>query len=123
MFCSTLCPFGAVQDIISRFTPRRWQHKLSQSLHEKAFDLKYLVLALLVGAALIADNVTLFQYFEPSGTLFFLQGTLILWLILFAILAACVVVPRFYRLNLVCWLNYPSCETVAYSMRTHCIKA
>lgn len=96
VFCSSLCPFGAVQDFITRFTPKRWQRQVSQSLHDKALYLKYLILALIIGAAVIAGNVAIFQYFEPFGTLFFLEGALILWVILIAILAACFVVPRFY---------------------------
>ena len=96
VFCSSLCPFGAVQDFITRIAPKRWQRNVSQAVHDKALYLKYAILALIVGAALIAGNVAIFQYFEPFGTLFFLEGALILWVILFAILAACFVVPRFY---------------------------
>lgn len=96
VFCSSLCPFGAVQDIITRFAPKRWRRHVSQSIHDRALYLKYLILALIIGAALVAGNVAIFQYFEPFGTLFFLEGALILWVILFAILAACFVVPRFY---------------------------
>ncbi|GAB5499861.1 MAG: regulatory protein NosR [Pseudohongiellaceae bacterium] len=96
VFCSSLCPFGALQDFITRFGPRRWRREINQSLHDKALYLKYLFLALIVGTALLAGNVTIFQYFEPFGTLFFVNGALILWVILLAILAACFVVPRFY---------------------------
>ncbi|MEX1196887.1 MAG: 4Fe-4S binding protein [Pseudohongiellaceae bacterium] len=96
VFCSSLCPFGAVQDFITRFAPKRWQRRVSQSVHDKALYLKYLILALIVGVALVAGNVAIFQYFEPFGTLFFLEGALILWVILIAILGACFVVPRFY---------------------------
>jgi len=96
IFCSSLCPFGAVQDFISRFAPRRWQRRVSQGIHDKALYLKYLILALIIGVALLASDVSIFQYFEPFGTLFFLEGALILWVILTGILAACFVVPRFY---------------------------
>lgn len=100
IFCSSLCPFGAVQDIITRLTPKRWKHnfpmRVPQTLHEKALYIKYAILALIVGAALIAGNVQIFQYFEPFGTLFFMSGTALLFAILAAILLACVAVPRFY---------------------------
>ena len=96
IFCSSLCPFGAVQDFLTRFAPRRWRRPVSQALHDKAIYLKYCILTLIIGAAALAAEVSIFQYFEPFGTLFFLNGTLILWVILIAILAACLVVPRFY---------------------------
>jgi len=96
IFCSSLCPFGAVQDFITRFTPRRWQRDVPQAVHDKALYLKYGILVLIIGVALTASDISIFQYFEPFGTLFFLNGSWILWVILIAILAACFVVPRFY---------------------------
>ncbi|HDZ07457.1 NosR/NirI family protein [Pseudohongiella sp.] len=96
LFCSSLCPFGAVQDIISRFTPKRWLLKVPQKWHDLGIYTKYAFLAFIIGAALIANNVAVFQYFEPFGTLFFLSGSAVLFAILGAILLACVVVPRFY---------------------------
>jgi len=96
VFCSSLCPFGALQDMLTRFVPKRWQRTVPGRIHEKALYLKYGFLLLILGAALIAGNVALFQYFEPFGTLFFLSGSLVLWFILFALLAASAIVPRFY---------------------------
>lgn len=96
IFCSSLCPFGAVQDFITRFTPKRWRREVPQGIHDKALYLKYGILAMIIGVALVASEVAIFQYFEPFGTLFFLNGALILWVILMGILAACFIVPRFY---------------------------
>lgn len=96
LFCSSLCPFGAVQDFISRFTPKRWLLKVPQKWHDLGIYTKYAFLAFIIGAALIANNVAVFQYFEPFGTLFFLSGSAVLFAILGAILLACVAVPRFY---------------------------
>jgi len=96
IFCSSLCPFGAVQDFITHFTPKKFRREVPQRIHDLALYLKYLILALIVGVALVASEVAIFQYFEPFGTLFFLDGGLVLGLILIAILAACVMVPRFY---------------------------
>jgi len=96
VFCSSLCPFGAVQDFISRFTPKRWLLKVPQKWHDIGIYTKYAFLAFISGAALIANNVAVFQYFEPFGTLFFLSGSALLFAILAAILLACVAVPRFY---------------------------
>lgn len=102
LFCSSLCPFGAVQDIITRLTPKRWlapiykSIKLPKKLHINGLYVKYVILAFILGMALIFNNVMVFPYFEPFGTLFFMSGSAILFAILAAILLACVVVPRFY---------------------------
>ena len=96
LFCSSLCPFGALQDFITRFAPRRWRRRVPQGIHDKAIYLKYGILSLILTGAFVAEQVSLFQYFEPFGTLFFLDGTLALFSILIAFLAACFVVPRFY---------------------------
>lgn len=96
VFCSSLCPFGAVQDFIARFTPQSWRIKVPQSIHDNAFYIKYGVLALIVGAAVSGSDISLFQYFEPFGTLFFFSSSIVLWAILIAILIACVLVERFY---------------------------
>jgi NosR/NirI family transcriptional regulator, nitrous oxide reductase regulator len=101
IFCSALCPFGAVQDFITQFTPRRLRQrighiKIPKVLHERSLWIKYAVLAFILGAALFANNVMIFQYFEPFGTFFFMSGSAMLFAILAAILLACVAVPRFY---------------------------
>jgi len=96
LFCSSLCPFGALQDFITRFGPRRWRRRVPQGIHDNAIYLKYLILGLILTGAVVAEQVSLFQYFEPFGTLFFMDGTRALFSILIAFLAACFVVPRFY---------------------------
>lgn len=96
VFCSSVCPFGALQDIISYLTPKKWQRTVPGWIHDKAIFLKYLILALLIGMAVFYSQVSIFQYFEPFGTLFFYSSSILLWAILIAILIACIPVKRFY---------------------------
>lgn len=96
IFCSSLCPFGAVQDFIARFTPKKWRIKVPQKIHDKALYIKYGILALIVVTAMVNANLSIFQYFEPFGTLFFFSPSLLLWVILAVILVACVLIERFY---------------------------
>ena len=96
IFCSSLCPFGAVQDYIARFTPKAWRIKVPQAIHDKALYIKYGFLALIIVTALINNQRSIFQYFEPFGTLFFFSSSVLLWAILIAILIGCVLVERFY---------------------------
>lgn len=96
IFCSSLCPFGALQDFISRFRPKKWRLKVPQKLHDNAIYIKYAILALIVVTAAINPALSIFQYFEPFGTLFFFSPSAVLWGILLAILAGCFLVERFY---------------------------
>src|SRR5690606_18632560 len=54
IFCSSVCPFGALQDFIARFTPKKWQLKVPQWIHDRAIYIKYGILALIIGTALMA---------------------------------------------------------------------
>jgi len=96
VFCSSLCPFGAVQDFIARFTPKSLRIKVPQAIHDRALYIKYGILALIIGVAIFGSGISVFQYFEPFGTLFFFSSSALLWAILVAILIASVLVERFY---------------------------
>lgn len=96
VFCSSLCPFGALQDFITRFAPKRWQQKVPQKIHDMALYLKYAVLAFLIVMALTYSELSLFQYFEPFGTVFYFSQSMTLWVILLVFLIGATLVPRFY---------------------------
>ncbi|MGB4248686.1 MAG: 4Fe-4S binding protein, partial [Pseudohongiellaceae bacterium] len=64
--------------------------------HDRALYIKYGILALILTLALTSPEISIFQYFEPFGTVFFFSRSPVLWAILIAILLACVVVERFY---------------------------
>lgn len=96
VFCSSLCPFGALQDFISRFTPRHFQMKVPQAIHDKAIYLKYVVLAFIILMSLTYSELSVFQYFEPFGTLFYQSQSVLLWGILLLFLLGSTFVSRFY---------------------------
>jgi NosR/NirI family transcriptional regulator, nitrous oxide reductase regulator len=101
IFCSTLCPFGALQDFITkirmRFAPRHWQQiRMPQAIHDRSIYIKYAILTLIVATAMVNNNISIFQYFEPFGTLFYFSPSLLLWGILAAMLLASLVIDRFY---------------------------
>ena len=96
VFCSSLCPFGALQDFIAHFTPKRIQKELPQKIHDLAIYIKYAVLAFLIVMALSFSDLSLFQYFEPFGTIFYFSQSYLLWGVLAAFIFATIVIPRFY---------------------------
>lgn len=91
-----IVPFGALQDFISRFRPKKWQLKVPQKVHDNAIYIKYAILALIVVTAVVNPALSIFQYFEPFGTLFFFSPSAVLWAILLLIVAGCFLVERFY---------------------------
>ena len=96
VFCGFLCPFGALQDFITRIVPRRLQRELPQWIHDRAIYIKYAILLLIVGLAAAPAQISVYQYFEPFGTVFYLSSSPLLWSIAGGFLVAAAVVPRFY---------------------------
>ena len=96
VFCGFLCPFGALQDFLDRIVPRRWQRTPSKRAHEAGLKAKYGVLAIIVIPALAGSQASLYQYFEPFGTVFSLSSSVLLWTIAGAVIVASAIVPRFY---------------------------
>ncbi|MFK7863895.1 MAG: 4Fe-4S binding protein [Pseudohongiellaceae bacterium] len=96
VFCSSLCPFGALQDFITKFTPKKIRLSVPQKVHDLALFVKYGILIFLIVMALVYSELSLFQYFEPFGTVFYFSQSPVLWLILAFFLIGSTLIPRFY---------------------------
>jgi len=96
VFCGYLCPFGAIQDVLDRIVPKRFQRELPRVIHERALWVKYGILALVLAPAILHLPFTLYHWFEPFGTVFFWSPSVVLWAIALGILAVSAIVPRFY---------------------------
>lgn len=96
VFCGFLCPFGVLQDFLEKVVPKKFKRELPRALHERLYLVKYVCLAAIVLPALAGSRASIFSFFEPFGTVFFLSSSIVLWGIAGGILVASAIVPRFY---------------------------
>ena len=96
VFCGFLCPFGVLQDFLEKVVPRKFKRELPRALHERLYLVKYVCLAAILLPALAGSRASIFSFFEPFGTVFFLSSSIVLWAIAGGILVASAIVPRFY---------------------------
>ncbi|MDP6664290.1 MAG: 4Fe-4S binding protein [SAR202 cluster bacterium] len=96
IFCGLLYPFGAFQILIAKAVPRQYQRRVPQAIHDRAIYVKYAVLAAVLVPVLLQSDVSVFQYVEPFGTMFFAGASSTLMAILLLTLLASAVVPQFY---------------------------
>ncbi len=96
VFCGFLCPFGVLQDFLEKVVPRKFRRELPRALHERLYLVKYVCLAAILLPALAGSRASIFSFFEPFGTVFFLSSSIVLWGIAGGILVASAIVPRFY---------------------------
>ncbi|NQW18482.1 MAG: 4Fe-4S binding protein [Chloroflexi bacterium] len=96
VFCGFICPFGALQAFMSRLAPRRIRRELPASINDRAQYVKYGLLGLLLVLTLASSDLSIFQYVEPFGTLFYVSSSTLLWVLLVGVLMASAVIPQFY---------------------------
>src|SRR5678815_2598902 len=82
--------------LMEHIVPKKLRRKLPHPVHESGLYLKYGVLAGILVPAIAGSDQSIFQYFEPFGTVFFFSRSGLLWAIAGAILVASAIIPRFY---------------------------
>ncbi len=102
-YCGWLCPFGAIQEFISKIKI----NKLSPTPHieRKAKNIKFILLWIAVVGALLARSPNLAD-FEPYATLFSLSGNMFMWAFVILTIAISIWDKRF-------WCKY-LCPTGAF---------
>jgi len=92
-YCGYLCPFGALQEFISRLPIPKV--RLKDGIDRRARYIKYGLLWLLVIAAFYTGLIEM-GAFEPFGTLFAGAGGVAAWSLVAVSLVGALVLPRFW---------------------------
>ncbi len=93
VWCSYACPFGALQELLSRIPFGRW--KVTPAVMLYARELRYLVLFIAVLGS-FGLGVEAFAMVEPRGHLFGRTDMIAAWLFIVAVLGFSVFIKRFW---------------------------
>jgi sulfite exporter TauE/SafE len=95
LYCSWICPFGAVQELLYRLVP--WRLPVSAAVDAKARHIRLGLLGAWPLAAVAVNNVSVLS-FEPLAAIFVSPARHGVWVLLLlgTVLAASLVVERFY---------------------------
>ncbi len=93
VYCGFICPFGAVLELLE--IVKAYRLKLSQRLEQRAKYIKYIILWLIVVAALVLNNANVGDY-EPFSALFTQAGNWLDWSLLALAIGGSLFIPRFF---------------------------
>jgi Na+-translocating ferredoxin:NAD+ oxidoreductase RnfG subunit/ferredoxin len=93
VYCGFICPFGAVLELLERLN--LFSLKISRELNQKARYIKYIILWLIIVAALVLNNANVADY-EAFSTLFSLAGDRLDWALIILAVFGSAVIPRFF---------------------------
>jgi ferredoxin/Na+-translocating ferredoxin:NAD+ oxidoreductase RnfG subunit len=93
VYCGFICPFGAILEFLERI--RLYRLKFSPQLGQRAKYTKYIILWLVVVAALVLNDANVSDY-EPFSTLFTQAGDRLDWALLVLAIGGSLLIPRFF---------------------------
>jgi polyferredoxin len=93
LYCGFICPFGAILELLERINT--YKLRFSQRLGQRAKYLKYVILWLVVVAALVLNDSGASDY-EPFSTLFTQAGGRLDWALLILAIGGSLLIPRFF---------------------------
>jgi polyferredoxin len=95
LYCGRICAFGAFTQLLDAVVPKRIRREPPVWLERRAGNVKYVLLAAVVGYYILTRNFLVYRYVEPFW-MFTGSGTLLLWSMLGTLLIATLVVRNLY---------------------------
>ncbi len=95
VYCGYVCPFGAIQDLLYRVSPKAWHWQVSTRLLRVAREMRYLVLFACV-LGFFGIGIKAFSEIEPFSHLFAITRSIAPWLLIILVLFLSLFVRRFW---------------------------
>ena len=95
LYCGRICAFGALTQLMDRIIPSRFRVEPPPWLDQKLIYAKYVVLGGAVLYFLASGDTLVYRYIEPFW-MFTLNGNVVMWTLLTALLLATVFVRNLY---------------------------
>jgi len=93
VYCATLCPFGALQELLYRIVPVRLA--IGRQVHERSRLIKEIITWEIILGVLLVGKGTLCRY-EPFDTVFAQHGDILNWMLVVLVLGSAVFIYRFW---------------------------
>jgi NosR/NirI family nitrous oxide reductase transcriptional regulator len=95
VYCGYICPFGGIQDLLYRVSPKTWHWQVSTRILRMAREMRYLVLFACV-LGFFGVGIKAFSEIEPFSHLFAITRSLAPWLLILTVLFLSLFVRRFW---------------------------
>jgi len=95
LYCGRVCAFGSLTQLIDKVVPAAWRITLPRPIEQRANNIKYGVLVLVVGYYVMTRDPLIYRFVEPFW-MFTRQGLPVMWVGLAVLLTATLFVRNLY---------------------------
>ena len=95
LYCGRICAFGALTQLMDKVIPARFRYELPRRFDRRAAYVKYIVLFVVLGYFLVTKDNFNYKNVEPFW-MFTLNGNVVTWTLLAALLLTTVFIRNFY---------------------------
>jgi len=95
LYCGRVCAFGSLTQLIDKIVPAKWRITIPRAIEQRANNIKYGMLAFVIGYYLLTSDHLIYRYVEPFW-MFTGQGNQVMWTGLAVLLTATIFVRNLY---------------------------
>ncbi len=95
LYCGRICAFGALTQLMDKVIPARFRYELPRRFDRRAAYVKYIVLFVVLSYYVVTKDNFIYKYVEPFW-MFTLNGNVVTWTLLAALLLTTVFIRNFY---------------------------